>query len=152
MRSEIIVTSQLPQLPLLQQCVPIMVPGRAGCLVSRRNATDRHACVHKMLFAQAKAWRAHDNINNNNKLYPSLSTMPYGQKIEILKLCITWRCLVLHTPADLTPEEIIPELIEHKAGWALESVWTQWGREKSLPVSGIESRTSSSSKIISRLQ
>jgi hypothetical protein len=37
----------------------------------------------------------------------------------------------LHAPATLPPGKSPPVPIEYEAGWASESVWTQWRRERS---------------------
>jgi hypothetical protein len=46
---------------LLQQRAPAITSGHGGCLIPRKNATDRHVRVHKVFFFPARAWKTPDN-------------------------------------------------------------------------------------------
>ena len=42
--------------------------------------------------------------------------------------------------SSLSPRKENPVLVEYEAGWAPETVWTFWGREKSLTSAGIRTQ------------
>jgi hypothetical protein len=54
----------------------------------------------------------------------------------ILNLGTRWRSVVSFTDWLIYPLESTPLPIEWKAGWARESVWTLWRREKSVASTG----------------
>jgi hypothetical protein len=76
--------------PLLQQCVPTMIPGHAGCLVPKKNATDRHTWTNPVRCSSLTLQRK--KRQKSGSIAVSFLRQPLGSNPSQYMNHFLWRC------------------------------------------------------------
>jgi len=116
-------SAALETLNTTRHCVCVMTASR--CVLQRCEMVKLALCLTKR---STTPWR---------------HTESGGKAPHILNIDAWWSWVVSLTYLPLLPGKKPPVLIGYEAEWAPESVWAWWRREKTLPLPGIETRSSS---------